>query len=240
MKYLLLALAFALVSCQSPGSETDDSTPRETEERRARSVASVAALGLPTNENLALLPAADALDVRPAVAVADRAIAVMLTAIKGERGHDQSFDESLARFGDRAAFTPEEAAFIEDDAPEMQTRVDFSWRFECLHVLLWSLGVIPELHAPGDAADIGTDVTIVLDGGASFGEGASMLPAGKLLDAADYYAHLLWAGRALRTSGAELPEALNYSVAYERLRALRWLVDYRGQSWDDVTLETAE
>ena len=240
MKYFALALLVSLFACHdpepSPAARSADSV--EAEERRAQSVAAVAALELPTNPGLPLTLSADGVLPRGVDEMADRAIALMLVAIKGERGHDESLTDYLERFGARAAFTPEEAAFIEDSAPEMQTRIDFSWRFECLHVLLWSLGYLNELDSPGQTADLGGEVTLVVDADESFGQGAVLRSPSEFLDQADYYSHLLWAGRALRSAGEELPASVNYSVVYERLRALRWLVGHQGQSWDDVTLET--
>lgn len=161
-----------------------------------------------------------------------------LAAIKGERDDAEALADALEEFGPRAAFSPLEQAFIDDPAAEIQTRIDFSWRFECMHVLLWSLGLLDELAPPNEAADIGVEVSMVLAGGRSFGLDATMRSNEELLDEADAYAQMLWAGRTLRTLGEEVPQTMSYSVVYERLRALRWLVATDGRGWDDITLET--
>jgi hypothetical protein len=240
MKYIPLFILFALVACQptTTDQEPDAHSTAEAEERRAQSVAAVEALGLPVNADMPLPVTSESITERSSEDVANRAIAVMLTAIKGERDPDPTLAANIQRFGERAAFSEKEAAFIEDQAPELQTRVDFSWRFECLHILLWALGDVDELQGPGEAADLGVEVTLVLDAGITLGEGREVRSASELLDQTDFYTHLLWSGRALRTSGAEFPDGYSYSVVYERLRALRWLVGYHGQAWDEVTLET--
>lgn len=210
----------------------------EAAERRAVSIARLDALGLPTNPDAPHLMDSAELPAREPDAVADRAIAVALTAIKGERDDQTAIADAVAEFGDRASFTPRERTFIDDAAAEMQTRIDFSWRFECLHVLLWSLGLLDELARPNVAADIGVEVTLVLAAGTEFGLDASLRDTTELLNEADYYAQLLWAGRMIRAGGGEVPDAMDYSIVYERLRALRWLTAADGRAWDDVTLET--
>jgi hypothetical protein len=158
----------------------------------------------------------------------------MLTAIKGERGEQSLVNDGLALFGERAVFSADETLFIENDAPETQARVDYSWRFECLHVFLWALGY-SELHGPAEAADIGTEVSLVQEAGTLFGEGANPRTSEELLAEADYYETLLAGARAMRSTGGIVPETMDYSVVYERTRAFRWLVRL-AEDWDAISM----
>lgn len=175
------------------------------------------------------------LDVRPPMEIADRAIASMLTAIKGERGEQSLVDDGIAAFGERAVFSSLEQDFIINEQPDMQARADYSWRFECVHVLLWSLGYVDELHAANTAADIGSEVTLIQEAGAAFGEDAQPRTADEILAEADYYEGLLGASRQVRNAGRELPTSVSYSIVYERTRAFRWLVRF-ADTWDEISL----
>ncbi len=239
MKHLVVLSALVLLAtaCDRPPAAPADSAQTlsaDQSERRALTIVRVGQLGFGVDLANHWMPPAT-LDPRPSSEVADRAIATMLTAIKGERGDQTLIDDGIAAFGARAAFSPRERVFIENPDPEMQARADFSWRFECVHVLLWALGYVDELHAPDTAADIGTEVTLIQEAGAAFGEDAEPRTANELLAEADFYEGLLGASRQLRTAGEELPESVSYSIIYERTRAFRWLVRF-SETWDEVTL----
>ena len=52
----------------------------------------------------------------------------------------------------QANLSPDEQAFIADEAPGESAVAQFGWRFECLFVLEWALGLVDALPFPGPSA----------------------------------------------------------------------------------------
>jgi hypothetical protein len=209
-------------------------------ERKKKSIRQVKAMGLPFIEGLPVVEDEHQIKPRTAEEVASRCIAVVLCAIKGEtQGKDQPFIDGLVkRFAAEEYFSPEEAKFIKNPSPERQDLIDFSWRYECVHVFLWALGHIDKLKPANTICDVAHDVGLIRDAGPqAFVSKAKLRPLGEILDMADIYYRLHWAATELRINGKK-SDKIDGGIIRERHRALNWLIRYMNQEWDDVTTDT--
>ncbi|MEM9414252.1 MAG: DUF4272 domain-containing protein [Planctomycetota bacterium] len=209
-------------------------------DRKARSIEIVKDLDLPYIEHLPVVEDAAQVDPRDAQEVAQRCIALLMCAVKGElRGVDDAFIPDLVEEWSAAPyFSPNESDFMADSDPTPQEYLDNSWGYECVHVLLWALGHLDELQPPNTICDVPTEVALVRELGAdAFVENASLRDIDEILDAADLYYRLHWAAIELRLNGETSPH-VDEGIIRERHRALNWLIRYMDAEWDDVTTDT--
>ncbi|MGE0164354.1 MAG: DUF4272 domain-containing protein [Dongiaceae bacterium] len=134
--------------------------------------------------------------------------------------------------------SPQERSFIDDTAPPRDACVQMSWRYECLWVLLWALGLINELGSPDRQMDPAVAMGIIDNlGRERLAAQARLRPAGELLDAADLIYCCHWAVRDAEFFGREPPPGLDPGVVRERHHALNWLIGH-GEDWDEVSTDT--
>lgn len=206
--------------------------------RKAQSIAAIKELGLPFTDHLPVVEEETSIKPRSAEEIAERALALAIVAVKGEANDQQLVDELIARFSARDLFTPAERAFIANHSPTKQQLTDFSWQYECLHVLLWALGHVEKLQPPNQICDVPAEVSIIRDlGRQKLSSTARLRSLSEILDQADYYYRLHWAAVELRINGKRSDKA-NEEIIDERHKALNWLIRYMGQEWDDVTTDT--
>ncbi|MBY4627784.1 DUF4272 domain-containing protein [Rhizobium croatiense] len=214
-------------------------TPDETQARKARSIAQLQSEGVPTIDHLPTIEAESDSSRRDNKAVVERGIALAIVAVKGETG-DHAMGETLIRQFDAASFlTPKERALMDDPDPSEQDRVNFTWRYEGVHVMLWALGITPELERPDHICDVPFIANTLRELGTDgLLRRAKLRPQKDLLDAADLIYRYDWAVVNARLKGEEPPAGLNKGVVYERHYALNWLIGYMGQDWDDISTDT--
>jgi hypothetical protein len=207
-------------------------------DRKRRSTAAVKEMGLPTLESLPVVEEETIVRPRSGEDVARRCLAVAFCAVKGETGEQPMIDALVKEFGASSYFSPKEARFIRNLKPERQDLIDFTWRYECDHVLLWALGLVESLKPPNEICDVATETrTIRKKGPKTFVSKARLRPMAEILDAADLYYRLHWAAIELRLRGKS-SDAVDEGIVRERHRALNWLIRYMDQEWDDVTTDT--
>ena len=212
---------------------------REASERKERSVERLKREGVPTIAHLPVIEDSTEAKSRAKEEIAHRAIAVCITAVKGE-GLDQATVDSLVKkFGAEKFFSPKEAAFIKDPTPSQQDRIQFSWRYECLWVLLWSLGYADTLDRPTGICDVPKTVSFLRDRDtAQFIKDAKPRPLPEILDQADLIYRYHWAVVDARLKKKEAPGSLEGGVVQERHYVLNWLIGYMGQEWDEISTDT--
>ena len=206
--------------------------------RKAKSIAMMKELGLPFTDQLPVVEDETSITPRSAEEISERVIALAIAAVKGEANDQQLVDSLITRFSARQLFTPAELAFITNPSPTPQELTDFTWQYECIHVLLWSLGHIEKLQPPNQICDVPAEVSIIRDlGREKLSSTAHPRRMTELLDQADYYYRLHWAAIELRLNGKSSDKA-NEEIIDERHKALNWLIRYMGQDWDDITTDT--
>ena len=206
--------------------------------RKAKSIAAIKGLGLPFTDQLPVVEDDASITPRSAEEIAERALALAIAAAKGESNDQQLVDSLITRFLAKQLFTPNELSFITNHSPTQQQLTDFAWQYECVHVLLWSLGHIEKLQPPNQICDVAADISIIRDlGREKLSSTAHPRRLSEILDQADYYYRLHWAVIELRINGKSSDKA-NEEIIDERHKALNWLIRYMGQNWDDITTDT--
>lgn len=212
---------------------------RTAEQRKARSIAVLKREQVPYIEHLPTIETASEINPRTSEEVALRAIALAVVAVKGETGDHPLGLDLVKQFNVRSALSPAERAFIDDPEPSEQTRVQFTWRYESLGVMLWALGFIEDLGRPDSIVDVPLAVGILRDlGRDGFVSKAKLRPLEDILDQADLIYRYHWAVTDARISGRESPAELDRTIVYERHYALNWLIRYMDQHWDDISTDT--
>ncbi len=212
---------------------------KEALERRDRTVKRLQQEGVPTIAHLPVIEDSTKAKARSKEEIAHRAIAVCITAVKGEGLDQATVDGLVKKFGADRFFSPKEAAFIKDLKPSQQDRIQFSWRYECLWVLLWSLGYVEPLDRPAGVCDVPKAVSFLHDQDtAQFIKNAKLRPLSEILDQADLIYRYHWAVTDARLKKREAPGKLDGGVVQERHYVLNWLIGYMGQKWDEVSTDT--
>lgn len=250
---LALAVALPLIGggCSKKGSTEEtppgappkppahDNPAPEALERKARSEARLKTEGVPMSTTLPVIATEAEARLRARDAVVDRAIALMLVATKAEGLEQEHVVRNRERFGAATFFSPKEKLFIENLNPGTGDKATFGWRYECLGVMLWALGLDPDLPRPNKIVDAGRIVKLLLDKGPkTFRSEAKLRSPKELLDAADLVYRYDWACVDARVTRKPPPSAIDCEVVVERHHALNWLIGYQGQEWDDVSTDT--
>lgn len=211
----------------------------EATSRKTRSTERLKKEGVPTVSHLPVIEDSMSCRKRTAEEIAQRAIAVCITAVKGEGLEQETVKELVKKYGAEAFFTPAEKAFINNPTPSNQDRVNFAWRYECVWVLLWALGYVESLERPDKICDVVKLVGIVRDHSTEgLIKDAKLRPLDQLLDEADLIYRYHWAVTNARIKGEEAPAQLDGGVVMERHYALNWIIGYMDQAWDDISTDT--
>lgn len=217
--------------------------PADAVERKQRFDTQIAARGIPVAPGLP--PIVSALEVVPrsAADVLHRACSLLVCAIRAESlasGDPIPAQDLKTRVPEAfVALAPSEQAFLDDEAPEQQAVVNHAWRYECVWLLEWALGLVDALPFPAEICDVPRTASTLIDADRSaLLQSAALRPAEALLDAADHHFRLHWAVREARRQGSTAPEGLEPGVIAERHYALNWLLRFQNADWDDVDTPT--
>ena len=205
--------------------------------RKAKTKSSIMAMELPWLEFLPVIEDAYTIIPRSNSEIAGRAICTCITAVKGEGLEQETVIEIVERLDIAELFTSEERVFIDDECPTPRDRAKFSWRYECLDVLLWALGYKDMLPPANEICDVPTDVTIVQDRETQLAEHSKPRSIAEILDMADLYYRLHWAAIELRLKSVSNSH-IDEEIIVERHYALNWLIRYMNQEWDEITTDT--
>lgn len=214
------------------GSDLEEQTTR-----KAKSIAILTTRSVPVHAGLPLIESERQSIRRPAKEVVQRAIALHVVA--GRAVTDFETGRSLlARYGALDFLSPVEAEFMNDPSPSEFMLPQFSWRYESLLVVLWALGLVPDLVWPDGICDVALiDTTMLSLGTEGLMRKATLRPQAEILDAADLVYRQNWAVVNARVNGRSAP-GFEPGVVYERHYALNWLIGYMDQVWDDVSTDT--
>lgn len=224
---------------------------QETEsgkKRKARSERILAEQGIPYNANLPVRAGEEHTTIRSKEEVAARAVALCIAALKGEcLGAGESAEDTAAlvqevidKYGAERFFSPAERDFVHQLGAEHQDVIAYSWGYEAYAVMLWALGYIDQLGAPTEICNVSQAVGHLQrkEDFAAFVADATMRGKSEIMDEADLIYRYNWVCVDSRIKEQEPPAGLIGGVAYERHRALNWLICYMDQDWDDVRKDT--
>lgn len=222
--------------------EVENITPKPDQmERRTISEKFCKSKEIPVYKNPNSLFVASEEDVKIRVKdeVVNRALALFYIGLKSEGLEKVNLDMLDSAFNISTHFTDAEKQFVFSVKPTQQQITDANWKYESLHVLLWSLGYVDSLSYPVEMCNVETDVSVIFKlGEKKFREEAKLRSSKEILDAVDLILRLDWACVNARVKNESAPSSLNPSIVYERHFALNWLINHQGQDWDFVTTDT--
>ncbi|SHH22404.1 DUF4272 domain-containing protein [Massilia sp. CF038] len=211
--------------------------PEQALARKARIEGKLAAAGVETGASLPPLVCEKELVLRSEEEIAGRIKALLVCALRAESclaGQPMSVDELFSKIlGADDHLSAAEQAYLELDAPTQHQSVQLLWRYEAVYLLLWSLGLAPELPYPPQPCDAGECVRLL--GELSKGK---LRDPGEILDALDLHYRLHWSIRERRRKAQPEIEGIDAGVVSERHHALNWLVRFQHAQWDDVDTPT--
>ncbi len=206
--------------------------------RKARSEATLRAMGVPVLESLPAIEDADEVTLREPEAVARRVLALVLVSAKA-LGPLDFFDKVRPAYQPLAALSPAEQLFVAQASPGEADLLAFKWRVEALWALAWALRGVDELGSPTRMADTRAIVEMIGETPEKFVRYARLRPVDELLDAADLTYRTHWATRDAWFNDRPMPGDVLQGVVKERHHALNWLIGYPADTaWDQVTTDT--
>ncbi len=215
--------------------------PPQALERKARTDARLAAMGVPVPAHLPPVISEPEVQWRTPAEVVGRALALFVVAVRAESlaEHEPVEIDALREHCPEAFayLSPKEAAFLQTAEPEASEVVQMTWRYEALNLLQWALGLTEALPDPTAVCDVPLAVRTI-DRCMSLGAAARLRAPAELLDALDLHYRLHWRVRQSEMDGKELPAGLMPGVILERHYALNWLVQFENADWDDVDTPT--
>jgi hypothetical protein len=213
--------------------------PADAVRRKEATEKTLAERGIRAPKSLPPVVAEVEVDLRAADAVASRCRALFACAVRAESlgaGKPISPGELDTKIpGAFAALSPKERAFMDAKAPPQQDVVSFSWRYEALDVLRWSVGARDALPFPAGPCDVPALAKAMFADGIV---GPRLRPAGEILDLLDLSYRLHWATTEARVNKGPAPAGVDAGVVLERHYALNWLTRFQDAEWDDVDTPT--
>ncbi|MCR9249884.1 MAG: DUF4272 domain-containing protein [bacterium] len=207
-------------------------------ERKKKSMEYCKLHDIPTLEQLTTAPEKD-VEIRSKEEVINRILAICYIGLKSEGLEENHLADFEAKYGIREHFSPSELAYVDTTNPTQQQTINANWRYESMHVLLWSVGFIDSLKYPSELCNVADDVKLVFTRSREeLMNDAKLRSKSEILDAADLIYRIDWSVTDARIKNKQAPSNLDGSVVYERHYALNWIINYMNQDWDDVSTDT--
>lgn len=226
----------------------EDRTTPEGRQRKETSLAYLKEKQVPYLESLPELPPLSELKVRSREEIARRAVALLIViqyacdvAQEGDLPASKAFvADLLDKFGVADELTGDERDLLAQEEPSRPAAINIAWQYEAYWALLWALGLLDSLDFPDHTCDCEFAIQAVssCDSFAEFLDKTTLRQPESILDEADKIYRLHWACVNDRIQGRELAAGLNESVVMERRRALFWMIGYRDEAWDDISMDT--
>ena len=212
----------------------------ESAARKAKSIAILRSEDVPVLEVLGEIETEPESIRRTEREVVHRTIALFIVAIRGATSDDVLSSKLIDQFGAVDYFTPDEREFINNENPTKETQAQFSWRFECAFVLLWSLGFVEHLGRPTSTCDVyWINDFLNKHGEQGLLKNSQLRAQSEILDAADLIFRYHWAVRNANLNGQATPGYLNSDVVAEWHYALNWLIGCCEEvEWDEISTDT--
>lgn len=224
------------------------SASTDGEKRKQKSISYLQDKGIPYIEGLPQLPPLTSIQLRSREEIAKRAVALLIViqyacdvAQEGDLKTSKEFVmELLNQFDVVESLTMQERDFLNSEQPEEKEAIQIAWQYEAQWVLLWSIGLVNTLEFPKEICDCHYAIKLVSDC-SSFNEffGKTKLRnAEEILDEADLVYRLHWACVHDRMNARESTAGMQESIVIERRRGLFWLINYKNEEWDCISMDT--
>jgi len=178
--------------------------------------------------------------LRTADEVQQRMIALWAVAGSALRADSSHFRAYIVDGGRQAWLTPDELAFLLDDAPTEADVIRYSWRLEALYCLAWCGGLVKKIELPKKQSTIKAilpllPVAMEAPDALRTALAATARSADAILDWADLLYRVDWALDDARERNKPAPAGVLAGVVPEWRLALDWM---RGAAatdeWDDA------
>jgi hypothetical protein len=229
-----------------PQGEVDEAAAlpvsARAERRKAENHQFLAEQGVALSPHLPTVVSDVEVMLRPAREVAERALALLLTAVRAE-GLTHGQPAPAAEMQERnplgfAALSPVEQEFFASDEQPEELAIQLCWRYEALQTLLWTLN-LTELPPPIQFCEVESLVGMMLDlDEEDVCSRARLRPTDQILDALDLHYRTHWAVRQADLEGSDPPAGMLPGVVLERHYALNWLTNFEDAPWDEVDTPT--
>jgi len=230
-----------------------DNKVKTKEQRKHESMVFLKSHGIEPMKELPFIEDGEKITLRSKEEVVKRAIGLLLISLYAEglctgepRDNHRSWIETLIRqYSARNFFTPKEKTFLENNQPPQAESIHFSWQYEPLAVLLWSLGFLDMKDALSVPAEI-CDVPKVVNSVKVFQSYNKLYSHAVLrgreiiLDQADLIYRYDWVCVEDRIHNPE-KHKMEWGIVMGRHKALNWLINYGldvPQDWDNVSTDT--
>ncbi|MCP3774024.1 DUF4272 domain-containing protein [Paenibacillus sp. MZ04-78.2] len=224
-------------------------TSKEGEQRKNKNIAYLNEMGIPFISWLPQLPPLEQCKFKAKEDIARRAVTVLIViqfacdVAQGEdiQGSREFFTDMLQKFGVEEYLTENERKLLQDEEPVMDEAINISWQYEAYWTLIWALGLVETLDFPDQTCDCDYAIEVVssCETFEQFLLKTAMRSKEEVLDEADKIYRLHWACVNNRINeGKEAPAGMDESIVIERRRGLFWMIGYRDEEWDHISMDT--
>ena len=207
--------------------------------RKVHSEQKLKNLQVPLNINLPRTVDENEVTLRSKEEIIDRLIALTIVSAKALEAPTAKLVDFIGRYNANELFTAKERMFILNKNPDQIELIQYSWKPECMWVLLWSLNLIPTLDVPSNLCNTEFVFKTVLSlSKQEIVDQSTVKSISEILDELDFIYRAHWAVREAQLKHMNIPLALNPGVVYERHYTLNWLVNFMEEDWDNVRTHT--
>lgn len=196
--------------------------------------------GVPVNENLSFVGDQSTISFQTKEDIADRVMVLYKIVMSTKEENYEHVVKLLKRQNLWEKTTPKEKEFLTGKRSHKDI-VKFSWRGECVAILLWVLHRAEVTDLPTEKFRFETLSQEVLNGLSDpdvFRKDLQMRSRDEILDKLELIYNIHWAFvDEFHFEGDIVPKDLNYDVTMEWHYALNWVSKYADE-WDQVTTDT--
>ncbi|KWW18025.1 MULTISPECIES: DUF4272 domain-containing protein [Peribacillus] len=212
---------------------------KSSKKRKKASEKILKSLRVPINKHLPIIVDEAAVSLRTKEEIINRIIPLSIAAAKAMEAPPEKIEDFIEKYHANGLFTKEEQKFLSTNPIIENERIQYSWKLECIWLLLWSVNLISDLDAPAGTCDADfVFETVLLSSKQELLEKSAIKPVGEILDILDFTYRAHWAVREAQLNDWVTPSSLEAGVVYERHYTLNWLVNYMEEEWDDVSTST--
>ncbi|MFJ7362527.1 DUF4272 domain-containing protein [Peribacillus frigoritolerans] len=196
-------------------------------------------LKVPLNKHLPLTENEEEVSLRTKEEIIDRIISLAVVSAKAMEAPPEKIEEFIERYNANELFTEEEQKFLMKKHPNQNELIKYSWKLECIWLLLWSVNLVSDIEVPADTCNAEyVFETVFLHSKQELLDKSSLKPTSDILDSLDFIYRAHWAVREAQINHLEVPSSLDEGVVYERHYTLNWLVNYMDQEWEELSTDT--
>lgn len=212
---------------------------RSLKNRKKRSEKILKTLKVPINKHLPFTENEEEVSLRTKEEIINRIIPLAIVSAKAMEAPPEKIEEFIERYDANELFTEEEKKFLLKKHLNQNELIQYSWKLECIWLLLWSVNLISDIDVPANTCSAEyVFETVFLHSKKELLDKSSIKPTSDILDSLDFIYRAHWAVREAQINHLEVPSSLDEGVVYERHYTLNWLVNYMDQEWEEISTDT--